>query len=427
MLDIKFIRDNADQVKAAAQNKNLKPEIVDRVLEMDDQRRTLIGQTESLRAERNQINEKLKSERNPELIEASVKLKSQLQDLEPQLRQVEQALDELLLQVPNITLPEVPVGKDGSGNKVVRTEGQKPEFSFLPLDHIDLGLSLNILDLERGVKAAGFRGYYLKNDGVKLQMALMNYALDKLTAKGFTPMIPPVIDRRQAFVNSGHFPWGESETYKLSQDETDPENDYFLAGTAEVPLVSYYAGEVFNEADLPIRMVGFSPCYRREIGSYGKDTRGIFRVHEFFKVEQVVLCKADTDEARHWHETMLGFSEEILKDLKLHYQILLMCTGDMGEPQAKKYDIETWMPGRNAFGETASDSIMLDFQARRANIRYRASTGEMKYVYMLNNTAAPSARLLVAILENYQQPDGSVLIPDVLRPYMGKDRIVRES
>ncbi len=427
MLDLKFIRENADLVKAATKNKNLNPEVVDRVLQTDARRRDLIQQIEAFRAQRNELNEKLKISRSPDLIDLSVDLKTKLQDLEPQLRQVDTALDDLLLQVPNVTLPEVPVGKDSSGNQKIKQVGQKPIFSFKPLDHIELGTSLNILDLERGTKVAGFRGYFLKNDGVRLQLALMQFALDKLSGKGFTPMIPPVIDRRQAFVNTGHFPWGESESYKLSQDETDQANDYFLAGTAEVPLVSYYADEILDEADLPIKLVGYSPCYRREIGSYGKDTRGIFRVHEFFKVEQVVLCKADLDESRRWHEEMLKHSEEILQDLGLHYRVLLMCTGDMGEPQAKKYDIETWMPGRNDYGETASDSIMTDFQSRRANIRYRTREGELKFVHMLNDTAAPSARLWVAVMENYQQADGSVIVPEVLRPYMGKDRLVREN
>lgn len=424
MLDISFIRENPEKVKQGAKNKNLSPDIVDAVLQKDEQRRKLIVKVQEIREERNKLNEELKKGKNDDLIAKSTELKQQLQDLEPELRLTEESFIELMLQVPNIPLDEVPVGKDENDNLVVRTVGEKPQFDFQPKDHIELGQSLDIIDVERGTKVAGFRGYFLKNQGAMLAMGLMRYAMDKLSSKGFVPMMPPVIDRREAFINTGHFPWGESEAYKFQEDETDAKNDFFLAGTAEVPLVSYHAGETFDQKDLPIKMVGFSPCFRREIGSHGKDTKGIFRVHEFYKVEQVVLCENDLDESRKWHETMLSYSEEILNDLGLHYQVLLMCTGDMGEPQAKKYDIETWMPGRDAFGETASDSIMTDFQSRRANIRYRTPEG-VKYVHMLNNTAAPSARLIVAILENYQQADGSVVIPQVLVPYVGFDRITK--
>jgi seryl-tRNA synthetase len=235
-------------------------------------------------------------------------------------------------------------------------------------------------------------------------------------------MIPPVLDKTETFVNPGHFPWGEAEAYAIKTED----NDMFLAGTAEVPLVSYHAGETLNEKDLPRKYAGFSPCFRREIGSYGKDTRGIYRVHEFMKVEQVILCVNDINESRRMHEALLQNAEALLQDLKLPYRVMLMCTGDMGEPQMKKYDIETWMPGRNAYGETMSDSIMGDFQSRRAGIRYRASDGSLKYVHMLNNTALASTRMLIAIWENYQQQDGSIMIPEVLVPYVGFTRIASQ-
>lgn len=422
MLDINYIKENPDKVKQGIKNKNLNPDVVDNLLAVDKKRRDLIGQVEQIRSQRNALNEKLKKERKQEIIEESVKYKIKLENLEPELKKLQESFDQLMLQIPNIPLDEVPVGKDESGNKVVKTWGEKPKFDFKPKDHIELGVSLNMLDLERGAKVAGFRGYYLKNDGVLLQMALMQYTLNKFIQKGYTPIIPPIINNRQAFINSGHLPWGNKETYRLAEDETDPANDYFLAGTAEVPLVSYYAGETLKEKDLPIKLVGISPCYRREIGNYGKDTKGFYRVHEFFKVEQVVLCKADINESIKIHEQMLEYSQEILKNLNLHHQVLLMCTGDMGEPQAKKYDIETWMPGREAFGETASDSIVTDFQARRANIRYQDKDG-LKFPHMLNNTAAPSTRLLIAIWENYQQKDGSIKVPSVLVPFVGKEVI----
>ncbi len=423
MIDINYIRENAQKVRFAASNKNLNPQIVDNLLEVDQNRRDLIKKIEHIRAQRNTLDLQLKVTRTNELIEQSKILKGKLQDLEPQLRQVESAFSQLMLQIPNIPLDDVPIGKDSSANIQIRTWGEKPSFDFPAKDHSTLSTALDLIDFERGSKVAGYRGYFLKNELVQLQFALMHYSLQKFLAKGYTLITPPIVTKRQTFVNTGHFPWGEKETYRLSVDETDPDNDYFLAGTAEIPLVSYYSGETLNESDLPIRMVGYSPCYRREIGNYGKDTKGVYRVHEFVKTEQVVLCRNDLQESAHLHEEMLTFTEEIAQDLELPYRILLMCTGDMGEPQAKKYDLEAWMPGRNDWGELGSDSIMLDFQSRRAQIRYRTTLGEIKYVHMLNNTATNSPRWLVAILENYQQKDGSIKIPKVLVPYMGKDVI----
>ncbi len=424
MLDIAFIRENPDRIKRGIINKNLNPEIVDAVIAKDTQRRNLIGEIESLRSERNKLNETLKKVRDPEIIAQSGKLKEKLQNLEPELRQVEEDFASLMLQIPGIPLDEVPVGKDSTGNEVIRTWGEIPQLAFTPKTHIELGESLDLIDIERGSKVAGFRGYYLKNEAVMLQFALMQYTLQKFISKGYTPVTPPVILKKRAFQNTGHFPWGEKETYKF--ETAEGEDETYLAGTAEVPLVSMYQDEIFSEKDLPIRMIGFSPCYRKEAGSYGKDTKGVYRVHEFVKTEQVVICKNDLQESLRLHEEMMSLTEEIAQDLKLPYRVLKMCTGDMGEPQAKKYDLEAWMPGRNDFGELASDSVMLDFQSRRANIRYRDAKNEMKFVHMLNNTASNSPRWLVAILENYQQADGSVKIPAVLVPLMGKTEIRRD-
>ncbi|HOX96172.1 MAG TPA: serine--tRNA ligase [Candidatus Woesebacteria bacterium] len=423
MLDIAFIRENPDKVKEGIKNKNLNPDIIDAVLKLDSKRRELIQQTETIRADRNKLNEQLKVARTPELIQQSGELKQKLQDLEPQLIQVEEELNSLMLQVPGIPLEEVPVGKDDTGNVVIRTWGDIPQLDFIPKTHIELGESLDLIDIVRGSKVAGFRGYFLKNEAVMLQFALMQYTLQKFISKGYTPVVPPVILKKRAFVNTGHFPWGEKETYKFQTEEGEEET--YLAGTAEVPLVSLYQDEVLNEKDLPIRLIGFSPCYRKEAGNYGKDTKGIYRVHEFVKTEQVVICKNDVEESRRLHDEMLSLTEEIAQDLKLPYRILRMCTGDMGEPQAKKYDLEAWIPSRNGYGELASDSILLDFQSRRANIRYRDANNEMRYVHMLNNTASNSPRWLVAILENYQQADGSINIPEVLVPIMGKTKISR--
>jgi len=423
MLDINYIRENTDKVKQAAKNKNRNADAVDRVLAVDLERRRLITTIEGIRSERNKLNDELKKGRTDALIAKSTELKSQLQDLEPQLREVEKTFDDLMLQIPNVPFDEVPEGKDESGNKIIKTWGDIPKFSFAPKSHVELAEDLDLIDFDRGSKVAGFRGYFLKGDAVMLQFALMHYTLQKFVSRGYTPVTPPVILKKRAFVNTGHFPWGEKETYKFETGEGEEET--YLAGTAEVPLVSYYQDEVLSEKDLPIKMIGFSPCFRKEAGSYGKDTKGAYRVHEFVKTEQVVLCKNDPEESRRLHDEMMTFTEEIAQDLGLPYRVLLMCTGDMGEPQAKKYDLEAWMPGRNGWGELASDSIMTDFQSRRANIRYRDGQNEMKYVHMLNNTASNSPRWLVAILENYQQEDGSIKIPSVLVPYMGKDVIKR--
>lgn len=436
MLDIDFIRENPDKVKAAATNKNLNPAIVDDLLKVDEKRRQLTQEVESLRAKKNklqdQINDKVFVSKDGKFPDELVKsrqeimaIKQLLKDKEPELTKSLSDFSNLMLQIPNVTLPDVPVGKDSSGNVEVKKWGDIKELAFTPKDHVELGTSLNILDLERGVKVAGFRGYFLKNEGAIMHMAIMRYAMDKLVEKGFTAVVPPVVDKHEAFVNSGHFPWGEREAYKLESDETEAVPHY-LAGTAEVPLVAYHAGETLNEKDLPVLMAGFSPCYRREVGSYGKDTRGIYRIHEFLKIEQVILCQNDWKVSDDWHLKLREYAEEMLQDLGLPYRVLLMCTGDMGEPQAKKFDIETWMPGRDEYGETMSDSNMGEFQARRANIKYRTKTGDLAYVHTLNNTAIASPRILIALWENYQQEDGSIKVPDSLVKYTGFSEIKKK-
>jgi len=311
---------------------------------------------------------------------------------------------------------DVPVGQDESGNKVARTEGKLPKFDFEPKPHHELMEALEMLDTERGVKIAGFRGYFLKNDGLMLERALMDYALDLMVKYGFTPMNAPVLVNEETLVGTGYFPWGKDDHY-VTQDGT------YLTGTSEVALTAYYAGETLAEKDLPIKIAGISPCFRREVGSYGKDTQGVIRVHQFNKVEQVVYTVADEEETRRWHEQMLGYSEELLQGLGLPYQVMLMCTGDMGAGQRKKYDLETWFPAQGKYRETHSASYFNDFQSRRLNIRYQAQDGSLKYVYTLNNTVAASPRLLAAIVENYQQPDGTIIVPEVLQEYLGKEKI----
>jgi seryl-tRNA synthetase len=422
MLDIQFIRENPEKVKKAILDKQLPPRVnvgvVDRILELDEKRRKLIGETEQVRRERNELGEKLKTSRTEADKQLGRELKKKLGEVEPELKRTEEALADLMLTVPGVPADDVPIGKNEKDNVVVREVGKKPKLDFEPKDHIQLGESLDILDIDRGAKVAGFRGYYLKNEGAMMQLGLMHYGFEKLRSKGFTPIIPPVLDLPRSFVNTGHFPWGAVDVYKTFDDREERDVRH-LAGTAEVPLVSYHQDEVLNEGDLPKKYAGWSPCFRREIGSYGKDTRGIYRVHEFMKIEQVVLDVADVGKSLKWLEDLTAISEEVLQELELPYRVLLMCTGEMGEPQYRKYDIETWMPSRKNYGETHSASAMLDFQSRRANVRYRAKDGTVKFVHMLNNTMLASPRILIALWENHQQKDGSIKIPKVLQSYVG--------
>ncbi len=414
MLDIKFIRENLEICKTAAVNKN---RVVDwdRLLERDDKRRDLIGKTDAIRAKRNNA-EKTTSEEGRQ---AGRTLKQELKALEDELKHVEEEFIALMLTVPNVPDKSVPVGKDEHGNKEVKTWGKVSEFEFPAKDHIDLAKSLDLIDFERGVKVGGRRAYFLKNEAAQMEFAVLFYTFQKLIKKGYTPMIAPSLAKEFTLFGVGQFPWGREEVYHLEKD------DVYLAGTAEQTVTAYFADEVLAEKDLPKKFVAFSPCFRREAGSYGKDTKGVYRVHQFSKIEQVIISTNDMNNSFTLHEELLANAEEILQDLELPYRVLLMCTGDMGEPQVKKYDIETWMPGRQAYGETMSNSVMGDFQARRLKIRYKTKDGKTLFCHTLNNTAIASPRILIAILENYQQKDGSVRIPKVLQSYLGKEVIRR--
>lgn len=414
MLDIKYIRENLELCKTAAVNKN---RVVDwdTLLSLDEKRRELIGKAEVLRKERNEVSKT----RTDESILRGKAIKDELKAIDDSLRETEEQFNLHMLTVPNVPDASVPVGKDERENVEVKTWGTPTKFDFTPKDHIELSKSLDLIDFERGAKVGGSRAYFLKNEAAQMELALMYYCQSKLVAKGYTPLIAPSMVKEYTFFGNGQFPWGREEVYAL------PKDDLYLAGTAEVPVTAYYSDEVLLEKDLPKKLVAFSPCFRREAGSYGKDTRGVYRLHQFNKIEQVIIAPAETNNSFTLHEELLANSEEILKDLKLPYRVLLMCTGDMGEPQVKKYDIETWMPGRNAYGETMSNSFMGDFQARRLKIRYKAKDGTMKFCHTLNNTAVASPRILVAIMENYQQADGSILVPEVLQPLMGKKVITR--
>lgn len=413
MLSLEYIRQNKDKVVTAIKNKNRVAD-VDKILQYDDDRKEYIRQIQLLREERNKI---AKQPFTEETKKRGIEIKTELKEKELKLDATEKELNTMVSFVPNVPLDEVPVGKDETGNQEIKKWGETPTFDFPVKDHIDLGLALDILDLERGTKVSGFRGYFLKNKGAILHMALLFYVFKKLTEKGYTPLIAPSIVKGFTLFGTAQFPWGEQEVYKLNDD------DAYLAGTAEVPVTSYFSGEILKEEDLPKKFVAFSPCFRKEAGAYGKDTKGLYRVHEFWKIEQVIIGKNNLDESRKLHEELQRNSEEILQDLGLPYRVLLMCTGDMGEPQIKKYDIETWMPARKKYGETMSNSIMGEFQTRRLKIKYRKKDGTTEYCYSLNNTAMASPRTLIAVLENYQQKDGGIAIPKVLQSYTGFDKI----
>lgn len=413
MLSIDYIRNNKDKVKKASIDKNREADI-DAILELDEKRRDLISQSQKLREERNQV---AKQKFTDETKERGKQIKEDLKKIEDTLFELEKQLNMAVSFLPNVPFDEVPVGKSEDDNVEVKKSGTPRTFDFQPKHHTDIGTSLDIFDLERGTKVSGFRGYFLKNEGATLQLALMFYVFQKLIGKGYTPLIAPSIVKGFTLFGTGQFPWGEGEVYKVNDD------DAYLAGTAEVPVTAYHSGEILNEKDLPKKYVAFSPCYRKEAGAYGKDTKGLYRVHEFWKIEQVIIGNNDIDTARKLHEELQANAEEILTDLGLPYRVLLMCTGDMGEPQVLKHDIETWMPSRNAYGETMSNSIMGDFQCRRLNIKYRDRNGKTHVCFSFNNTALASPRILIAILENYQEKDGSVTVPEVLRPLTGFSKI----
>jgi seryl-tRNA synthetase len=414
MLDIAYIRENAQVLKQAIVNKQMNPDIVDAVLRTDEKRRTLILQVEKIRKEINAHAAGIKGRKpTAEEIEIGKKFKAKLQDVDPQLQLVEKEYLDLMMQVPNPAAHDTPIGKDESGNKVVKKWGDIPKLSFKPKEHFELAEDLDLIDNKRAVRIAGSRAYFLKNDLLLLEYGLLMYALKMMVGNGFTPMSVPWMVNDDAMWGTGYFPWGKQDHYKTQDGQS-------LIGTAEVSLTAYYKDETVNEKDLPIKMVGISPCFRREVGSYGKDTKGIFRVHQFMKVEQVVYTVADEDITRQMHDTMLGYSESLLQAMNIPYQVLLMCTGDMGAGQRRKYDIEAWFPGQGKYRETHSDSYFNDFQARRLGIKYRAKDGSQKYVYTLNNTVAASPRILACIIENYQQEDGSIRVPDILIPYVGK-------
>lgn len=435
MMDLAFIRKNIELVKKAIQDKRISLDL-DRLLVLADTRGELIKKIDALRAEKNTNTDRIQAA-NPDerasIVERGKQIKQELQSLEEDQKSVEQEFEGLMLLVPNIPSHDTPIAQDASGNTEVARHGAPPTFSFPIKDHIALGEALDLIDLEAGVRTAGFRGYYLKNEAAVLHLALQWHALQKLIARGFTPMIPPTLVRGFALTGSGHFPGFKNEIYQIANpgDITagqEAQEPLYLVGTSEPSLLAYHADKMLEEKDLPIKMCGMSQCYRSEVGSYGKDTKGLFRLHEFVKIEQVILCKNDIEESSRFLEELRGIAEEILQDLGLAYRVIQICTGDMGAGKYKMYDIETWMPSRNDYCETHSDSNLTDWQARRLNIKYKTADGKKEYVHTLNNTAIASPRILIALLECYQQADGSIKIPEVLRPYLGgKEYITRSA
>jgi seryl-tRNA synthetase len=417
MLDIKRIRAEPEVVKAGARKKRIDAdERVDRALALDQKRRALTGEWEEIKAQQNREGKeiaKLSGAEKGERIKKMGQQAARAKELEAELGKVQKELDLVLLEIPNVPDPEVPEGETDKDNVEVRRWGEPPRFDFQFKDHLTLGAELDIIDFDRAAKLAGSRTYILKNGAALLELAVLNFTLQRLAEKGFHPMIVPTLVRREAMEGTAYFPGGEEQAYACERD------GLYLIGTSEVPVTAYHSEEILEEADLPRLYAGYSVCYRREAGAAGRDTKGLYRIHQFQKVEQVVVCRADEAESKRFHEFILGNAEEILKALELPYRVVNVCGGDLGVPQIQKFDIETWMPSRGGYGETHSASRFYDYQSRRLNLRYRDAEGKVRFCHTLNNTAIASPRILISILENYQEPDGRVRIPEVLRPYLG--------
>jgi len=419
MLDIKFIKENSDLITEGARKKHIDFDVKE-LISIDDARLALLAEVEEMRAKQNIVSDQIPTISDPvargQLIDKMKILKEKLQAKEEELKEKIIAWQKLMLQVPNIPDMSVPEGEDDSGNQEVRTWGDKKTFDFEAKNHIAIMEALDMADFERGTEVSGFRGYFLKNAGAELSFAIWQYAKDFWMKKGFQLMIVPSLVRKQTLMGSGYLPQGEDDLYK-TQDE-----DY-LAGTGEVATMSYFADQVIDKSKFPVKVLAFSPCFRREAGSHSKDVKGLIRVHEFFKLEQVVLCEADHTESVKYHEEINQNTEEFIQSLGIPYRVVANCGGDLGLGQVKKYDIELWVPGEETYREISSASYFHDFQTRRLNTKYRNDDGKLRFAHSLNCTAVPTPRILVSLVENFQQADGSILVPEVLKPYLGKDII----
>lgn len=419
MLDIKFIRENPDLIKEAVRKKHLDFN-VDELLALEASRTTLLSEVETMRAEQNVFTDRIAQATDQEARQGMINemkvFKETLGTKEDELKVVMESWRNMMLMVPNVPDISVPEGAGDEDNVEVRKVGELPQFDFTPRSHVDLMLMHDMADFDRGTKVAGFRGYFLKNDGAMLEYAIWSYTLQLMVKKGFTPMRVPSMVRREAFMGTGYLPQSEDDLYKNQDGE-------YLAGTGEVGMMGYHMDETLASTDLPKKYLAYSPCFRREIGTHGKDTKGLIRVHEFFKFEQVILCEANHETSVAFHEELTKNAEELIVGLGLPYHVVVNCGGDLGLGQVKKYDIEAWVPSEGKYRETHSSSYFHDFQSRRLNLRYKDAEGKTRFVHSLNNTAIATPRVLVAVIENYQNADGSIRVPEVLQQFMNKTLI----
>lgn len=423
MLDLKFIVENPKLVQEGCDKKQVAIDI-SKILKLDEERRKHIKDIDELRTKQNQVSKEIPQKKESEkeqLLKEMKALKDNLKMKEQSFVDLEEKLDELVLQVPNPPFEEVPVGETEQSNKIIRAHGKPTKFDFEPKDHVTLGKELDILDLEKAAQASGKRFYYVKNDLVLLEFALIQYAFSKILPKGFKPILPPLLVKEHTLLGTGFFPAERNEIYSVNPGE----DDLFLVGTSEAPLCMLHYDEILNAKDLPLRYLGFSTCFRREAGSYGKDTHGIIRVHQFNKIE--MFSFVHPDESKKEHNLILEIEEDIIKGLGMPYQVNHICTGDLGAPAAQKFDIEVWIPTQGKYRELTSCSNTTDFQARRSKIRYKNERGKNEYIHTVNGTGIAMSRMFVAIMENFQNKDGSIEIPEVLRPYMGNKEKIEQS
>jgi len=425
MLDIKYIRQNSEAVKANCRNRNIQAD-VDRVLELDSKRRDLQFRTDNLRRRMKELSERIPGERNPgqreKLIQEAKTTKQEVAENEKMIREVSAAYRGELSLIPNITHPEAPVGTSEEENLEIRRVGEPPEFAFVPKNHVELGEQLDLIDFEGGTRVAGQKFYYLKNEAVLLEYALIRYAVDILAKEGFTLYSTPDLARSEILDGIGFNPRGkETQVYSVA------DSDLCLIGTAEITLGGLYADQILSEDDLPMKLLGISHCFRTEAGAPGRAAKGLYRVHQFTKVEMFAFTKPDQSDAM--HQSLLGYGEAIFRGLEIPYRVVDICTGDLGGPAYRTYDLEAWMPGRGdkgGWGEITSTSNCTDYQARRLRIRYKSKeTGRNESVHMLNGTAVAVSRALIAIMENFQRADGSLVVPGALQKYTGFDVITR--
>lgn len=421
MLDIKFIAENTEWVKESLSKKDFPAEKVDELLQVYYELNKLKTSSQTLAEEKNKLSNAIKNASNEERAEIIAKSKAVGEHFkieQEQLAVVQAKFDDMMLRMPNYPSRESPVAPDDSGNVVRRKVGEIPHFDFEPKDHIEL-MELNGWgEMERIAKVSGSRTYAIKDDLAQLELAIHMMVMDILRRHGFTLITVPALSKEKPLFNQGYLPFARDEIYYM------PADDIYLSGTAELILNSLHADEMLTESELPILYAGFSPCFRREAGAAGKDTRGLVRVHQFFKTEQFVICQNDIAESEKWHQKLLQISEEVLQGLELPYQVLEVCTGDMGAPKYRQYDLEAWVPSQNCYRETHSCSNITDWQARRTNLRYRGNDGKVKYCHTLNNTGIATPRALVPFIENHQQADGTVRIPEKLQPYLGGKKFV---